>query len=162
MIKNVLRSGKAEERYLGPFRVIIHTTKDSYVLSDDANNFISRGIPTSQIKLVFSDNAIKPDSASVANTSNAFFEVQGIFSRQGISPTNYLYRVRWKGNTKDDDTWEPACHFFLRRNIIYLTLPQNRRVFSNVQYTQLVYLTKPFFFRFLAAKKKVRVSNVKS
>ena len=109
MIKNVSRNGKTDEHYIGPFRIVNYTSNGSYVLMDDANNLLSRDIPTSQIKLVSRGNATS--STSTSGNSDDFYEVQSIVAHKGNNPTNYLYRVRWKGYTVDDDTWEPASHF---------------------------------------------------
>ncbi|GAA5817630.1 hypothetical protein MFLAVUS_011180 [Mucor flavus] len=70
-----------------------------------------REVGSQSLRLISSENAVKPDSASANDTNNDFYEVQSIVSHKGNNPTNYLYRVRWKGHTEDDDTWEPSSHF---------------------------------------------------
>ncbi|KAG2228613.1 hypothetical protein INT48_000427, partial [Thamnidium elegans] len=98
---------KDKARFMKTHKIIT----DKYPIgASNAKNLLSRDIPTSQIKLISTDNVKKQD-ASPSQDNNDFYEVQSIVSHKGSNPTNYLYRVRWKGYTTDDDTWEPASHF---------------------------------------------------
>ena len=116
MIKSVEKNlTSTEPKYEGPFRIQGYTKHGSYILVDKTNAFLTRDVPTSQIKLI-SDDAVQPD--------NEHFEVQAIIDHRGTEP-NYEYKVRWKGYGPEDDTWQepdtfdsqvPIRQYWQRRN----------------------------------------------
>jgi len=105
MIVNVHRTSKLQERYSGPFYVKGYTKNKSYILTDQANNLLSRDVPTQQIKLIDSN------AASQNDVKDKHYEVQAIIAHRGV-PTNYEYLVHWLGyNDPADNTWRKESDF---------------------------------------------------
>lgn len=105
MIINVHRNSKLQERFSGPFTIKGYTKNKSYILTDQADNLLSRDIPTQQIKLIH-DN-----KASQNVVADDHYEVQAIISHKG-SPGNYLYLVHWLGyNDPASHTWQREGDF---------------------------------------------------
>ena len=72
---------------------------------DQAQNLLSRDVPTQQIKLV------DPNVASQNNVKDKHYEVQAIIAHRGV-PTNYEYLVHWLGyNDPADHTWQKESDF---------------------------------------------------
>lgn len=105
MIQNVTRGDKLEERYSGPFFVKGYTKHKSYILVDQADNLLSRDIPTQQIKLI---DANKPSQNEI---KDGHYEVQAIIKHRG-TPANYEYLVHWLGYDHPKyHTWQVESDF---------------------------------------------------
>lgn len=103
MIKNVENKiSKTDPNYEGIFYIHGYTKNGSYILKDKANSFLSRDVPTSQIKLI--------DEAPAPVDPDAEYEVQAILNHRGTAP-NYEYLIRWKDYDSSWDTWEDATNF---------------------------------------------------
>ncbi|CEP16405.1 hypothetical protein [Parasitella parasitica] len=97
-------NSKRDPKYEGIFYIHGYTKNGSYILKDKTDTFLSRDVPTSQIKLI---NAIpNPED----NPADAEYEVQAIINHRGEAP-NYEYLVRWKDFDASWDTWEIASNF---------------------------------------------------
>ncbi|KAI9332122.1 hypothetical protein BD770DRAFT_449334 [Pilaira anomala] len=118
MIKNVHRNSKLEEAFFGPFFIKGYTKNKSYILMDQAQNLLSRDVPTQQIKLV------DPNVASQNNVKDKHYEVQAIIAHRGV-PTNYEYLVHWLGyNDSADHTWQKESDLSSK---LHIQLYWNRR-----------------------------------
>lgn len=104
MINNVNKKSKMEEDYEGPFTVHNIVKPGCYVLTDKTGEIISRNVPTSHIQVVSVDK-VKPSDLDKQ------YEVEAIVDHRGTHPTNYEYKVRWKGYGPEHDTWEPTESF---------------------------------------------------
>jgi transposase InsO family protein len=105
MIKNVeSKNSKTDPKYEGIFYVHGYTKNGSYILKDKTNTFLSRDVPTSQIKLI--EESPNPQG----NPAEIEYEVQAILNHKGKAP-NYEYLVRWKGFDSAWDTWEVPSNF---------------------------------------------------
>lgn len=103
VMKRVLqKKGKLHPEYEGPFTVVRRTKGGSYVLKDEQNQLLPIDIPPSQLKLI-SHDAIAP--------VDEVYEVEAIVAHKKQNDGSYLYRVRWKGYSPEEDTWEPYHHF---------------------------------------------------
>ncbi|ORE00943.1 hypothetical protein BCV72DRAFT_218214 [Rhizopus microsporus var. microsporus] len=100
MIINVNRTSTSQPRYIGHYTVKRKTKGGSYILEGKTGALYPRNVPPNQIKVI-SENVITP--------AEGIYEVEAILDHQG-APGNYLYRVRRKGYSEKDDTWEPAEH----------------------------------------------------
>ncbi|KAG2197390.1 hypothetical protein INT47_005643 [Mucor saturninus] len=107
MIRNVMKTGKTDPNFIGAFTIRNYTTNGSYVLVNQANNLLSRDDPTSHIKLL----KVNSTTTDFEEDDTDFQEVQSIINHKGTNPTNYMYLVRWKDQSDEEDTWEPAHHF---------------------------------------------------
>jgi RNase H-like domain found in reverse transcriptase/Reverse transcriptase (RNA-dependent DNA polymerase)/Integrase core domain/Integrase zinc binding domain/Chromo (CHRromatin Organisation MOdifier) domain len=100
MVRDVTRRRKLDARYEGPFQVV-SVQNGSYTLQDNSGALLPRGFPPSALKLISGDTV--QDGVS--------YEVDRIIDHITTDNGEYEYRVRWKGHTPGDDTWEPAASF---------------------------------------------------
>ncbi|CEP08904.1 hypothetical protein [Parasitella parasitica] len=96
--EQIVRTQKADNAYFmkrhrileKPFPIgasVMIKNNGSYILKDKTNTFLSRDVPTSQIKLI--DMIPNPEN----NPADAEYEVQAIINHRGEAP-NYEYLVR--------------------------------------------------------------------
>lgn len=103
VMKRVLqKKGKLHPEYEGPYTVVRKTKGGSYVLMDEQGELLPIDIPPSQLKLISQDEIIPADEV---------YEIDSIIAHKKEPNGTYLYKVRWKGYTAEDDTWEPYEHF---------------------------------------------------
>ncbi|KAJ8652000.1 hypothetical protein O0I10_012395 [Lichtheimia ornata] len=69
---------------------------------DEQGELLPIDIPPSQLKLISQDEIMPADDV---------YEVDFIAAHKKEPHGSYLYKVRWKGYTAEDDTWEPYDHF---------------------------------------------------
>ncbi|SAL97592.1 hypothetical protein [Absidia glauca] len=96
-----MRTDSMEAKYNGPFTVVKRNKGGAYTLQQRNGELLPKAYPPS---------ALKPLSDEVIKEKEDRWEVQAIVSHRG-TPGKYEYKVRWKGFTPDDDTWEPAEMF---------------------------------------------------
>jgi transposase InsO family protein len=97
MIRDELRSGKSEARYEGPFSVIRRKASGNYLLKAvDGTEYVR---PPNVLKLVSPEilkDLVVPDTIYVA--------VDRILDHRDIAGV-IQYKVRWKGQPPDHDSW---------------------------------------------------------
>lgn len=77
------------------------TKGGTYTLRDKTGDILPRNYAPSSLKSVSEDAILGNEERYV---------IESIVTHRG-TPGNYEYKVRWKGYTAEDDTWEPADHF---------------------------------------------------
>lgn len=82
---------------------MINTTHNgtSYVLRNYEGGILPRNYPP---------ESLKPIQVLEHIPADEIYEIEGIVDHK-VHKGNFLYRVRWKGYTEDDDTWEPPHNF---------------------------------------------------
>jgi hypothetical protein len=106
VMKRVLqKKNKLHPEYEGPFIVVRKTKGGSYILKDETGDLLTNDIPPSQLKLISQDEIVSTDKA---------YEVERIIAHNADVDGELLYKIRWKGYSPKDDTWEPYenlnCH----------------------------------------------------
>jgi transposase InsO family protein len=102
MIKDLLRTSKAEPRWVGPYWVLSKKGSSSYRLRDSSGEEFKKLVPVDQIKLV----AATVDPASIEPT----YVVDRLTDHRKNKSTGATeYLVKWKYGEKD--TWEPVSSF---------------------------------------------------
>jgi transposase InsO family protein len=101
MVKVLQKNNKLDPNYIGTYKVLRKTKGGSYVLQNEKGQIEPRNYPPSLLKLVNID-PIK--------SNDKFYDVEAIVSHKKVNG-KYIYNVRWKGYTPEDDTWEPAENF---------------------------------------------------
>lgn len=109
MVKDVSRTNKMQPYYEGPYTIVRKTQGGSYVLRDEQGLLTDRNYAPNQLKLLSHDELV--DTTETFKKNDTFYTVQSIVDHKQLSPGKYEYRVRWKGYTINDDTWEPAESF---------------------------------------------------
>jgi transposase InsO family protein len=101
MVKVLQKNNKLDPNYIGTYKVLRITKGGSYVLQNEKGQIEPRNYPPSLLKLVNGD-PIK--------SNDKFFDVEAIIAHKKVNG-QYLYNVRWKDYTEEDDTWEPSESF---------------------------------------------------
>ncbi|SAL96936.1 hypothetical protein [Absidia glauca] len=96
-----IQPNQMEAKYNGPFTIVKKNRGGAYVLQQRNGELLPKAYPPSALKHLSDEN--DPDSQDR-------WEVQAIIDHRG-SAGKYEYKVRWKGYTADDDTWETADMF---------------------------------------------------
>ena len=102
MIKDDRLGPKADPQLKGPFMVVQRTRGGSYVLQDGSKVVLPRHYSPSQLVMVKLPDGL-PDS----------YEVEQIVAHRKAPgrKQGFEFKVRWKGYSSRQDTWEPAASF---------------------------------------------------
>ena len=84
--------------YEGPYTIIRKTKGGSYILRDEMGVLMSRDYTPSELKQVNNESIDELDD------SEEVYEIEAIVDHRG-NGNKREYRVRWKGYSKDDDSW---------------------------------------------------------
>jgi hypothetical protein len=101
MVKVLQKNNKLDPNYIGLYKALRITKGGSSVLQNEKGQIEPRNYPPSLLKLVNGD-PIK--------SNDKFYDVEVIIAHKKVNG-QYLYNVRWKGYTEEDDTWEPSDSF---------------------------------------------------
>lgn len=92
------RTSKLAPVYEGPYIVVNKTENGNYILKDMTGALTSRNYTPSELKLISHDETIPTDE---------IYEVEAIINHRGTEQ-NREYKIRWKGYSAEDDTWEKS------------------------------------------------------
>eukprot|EP00732_Lithocolla_globosa_P004153 Lithocolla_globosa_v1_NODE_3676_length_1609_cov_4.326255.p1 type:complete len:275 gc:universal NODE_3676_length_1609_cov_4.326255:888-64(-) len=98
-VHNHSRSKKLEARYEGPYKVVRTTRGGSYVLQDATNELLARNVAPNHLKM-----------GSAATPFGESHVVEAVVDHRGPVRARQ-YKVRWRGFSSADDTWEHAEAF---------------------------------------------------
>jgi hypothetical protein len=93
-------TGKFQPRYVGPFQIASKSRTGAITLLTSDGEPFPRLVRPHQLKFISASSKYLDD----------VLEVDHIIDHRG-TVGNYSYLVRWKGFSKDDDTWEPESNF---------------------------------------------------
>ena len=98
MVKIPSMTGSLNPIYEGPYTIIRKTKGGSYILRDEMGVLMSRDYTPSELKQVNNESIDELDD------SEEVYEIEAIVDHRG-NGNKREYRVRWKGYSKDDDSW---------------------------------------------------------
>ncbi|KAJ8651611.1 hypothetical protein O0I10_012817 [Lichtheimia ornata] len=102
MVRSPELSSKFDATYKGPYQIINTTNAGtSYVLKNYEGEILPRNYPP---------QSLKPIQVLEHIPADEIYEIENIVGHK-VHKGNFLYRVRWKGYSEDDDTWEPPQNF---------------------------------------------------
>jgi len=111
MIKDMNRTSKDTQKFVGPYRIIRRKNDGCYAIEDPDGLYAST-VPLNHMKVV-SDSDIEEDKKQEMNADdevvNDWYEVEEILDHKGSSEDRY-YLVKWKNYPKSESTWEPVDH----------------------------------------------------
>lgn len=96
MAKVPTMTGSLNPVYDGPYTVIRKTRGGSYVLQDEMGLLMSRDYTPSELKPI--------DLHNINEDNEEVYEIEGIVDHRGRG-NNREFKVRWKGYSKDEDSW---------------------------------------------------------
>ena len=85
---------------------IVYAT--AYLLRNETGELLDREVPLSQLKV------LRARTLPTLGESDVY-SVEKIVTRKGTSLKDATYRIRWKGYTANEDTWEPAKNILDKR-----------------------------------------------
>jgi hypothetical protein len=94
MRQQLPRGSKLLPAWEGPYMVVQRSRGGAYLLRDTTNDLLASEVPASQLRLVFYEGGISPDS----------FEVDHIVRHIGEGDI-LTYLIRWKGFDPEHDSW---------------------------------------------------------
>lgn len=100
MLKNLNRTKKSSEVYVGPYEIVKCDDNGSYTLKDVTGELYPNKVTPKLLKRIKEDEI--EDDAS--------YEVEKIINHRGAGEKRE-YLVRWKGCSSDHDSWEPVSNF---------------------------------------------------
>jgi len=98
MAIDLLKSGKLDPLFEGPFTVKRINASGTYVLQDSTGELLKKDFPVQQLKLV---------KRTIVDQDDAYV-VSRVSAHRG-SPGRYEYLTHWEGYS--DPTWEPTASF---------------------------------------------------
>jgi transposase InsO family protein len=112
-LDTVRPSTKLDYKYIGPYPVVEVINPQAYRLGLPKNMAIH---PVFHVSLLEPANAAKeaarqqPDPYRYDAEAPDVYDVETILDQEKDDDGKWLYRVRWKGYSSEDDSWEPAEH----------------------------------------------------
>jgi transposase InsO family protein len=103
------RSSKLQPRYEGPFVVVHQSEGEAYVLADMTGTNLKRKYTIGMLKPA--GNPIASESSANDPSESSVFIVDDILDHR-VSNGGLEYKVRWKGFSAEDDSWEPYSSFY--------------------------------------------------
>lgn len=103
MVRVRNKQGKLDAEYEGPYTIVRKNKGGAYTLKDLQGELELRDHVPSELKLVLPRKDV--------NAEDKNFTVDKIVAHRKDSNSSYSYKVRWKGYTPEEDTWETPSSF---------------------------------------------------
>ena len=95
--------------YLQNIHYVVNRVRNgAYLLRNETGELLDREVPLSQLKV------LRARTLPTLGESDVY-SVEKIVTRKGTSLKDATYRIRWKGYTANEDTWEPAKNILDKR-----------------------------------------------
>jgi hypothetical protein len=128
MTLDPITNNKLTPKYEGPYIVVRRTAGGSYELKDGTGATLSRNYTPSQLKLVLDD------------FKEQTYEIEKIIDHRPDSTQTgkFEYKVKWKGFSEEENSWEPEDNFIERKCIrTYWDNLQHKEDLKDQPYTNI-------------------------